>query len=238
MLRESLMKIDLNFDTADLTFLTCATGKYLNFIDPFIFFAKRSNPNCHIEIFVSDPNLMKKYPNVTFNSLPNGKADTLRYIVEPTNKTKYTYITDIDILYTELVCPFHLIYMKNEFTFSNIVRTNKTNRMSGLHFVLTDQWYFDTKQARSEANVNGQDENELYKIVKKTYPQINLSSGLGSRPVHGIHCSFGRAIYKVPGWEITAQKLAYFDDALKESPKFCEWFYTNVANKILKNQDI
>lgn len=229
------MKYNLNFDTSDLTFLTACDKKYLNFIEPYVYFADLSNPGCHFEIFVPDKSEVKtNNPNVTFNNLPNGHSDVLRYIVEPTKPTRYTYITDIDILHTELVQPFHINFIeKTGNTFSNVKRTNKNERMSGLHFVETDKWYKDTEKARGDASKTGQDEHTLYKIIKQAYPNAILSESLMNRPVHGIHCSVGRTIYDIPGWEVTSQRLAFFNEALKNSPEFNNWFTINVTNKLL-----
>ncbi len=233
------MQVNLNFNTNELTFLTCADGKYLQFIEPFIYFARKSNPDCHIEFFVPDSYTPSTtHVNVTFNVLPNGRADTLRFIVEPTHKTKYTYITDIDILYTELVCPYHLIQMETEgHTFSNIQRTNRKDRLSGLHFVNTELWYRDTMQARKQANPNVQDENVLYNIVKQTYPHATLKQGTAYRPVHGIHCSLNRPDIR-DGWELTGQKLIYFLEAIQDAPDFGEWFQNNVTQRLVEATQI
>lgn len=228
-----------NCNENDVTFLTCIDSYYNNFVLPFCYFANNSNPGCNIEIFAKNLEHIdqEKLPeNANLYSLPTGEADTLRYILSPKKQTKYTYITDIDILHTEKVIPFHLDIMHTyNTTFSNIVRTNKKNRLSGLHFVETEKWYNDTQTARKKANVNGQDENELYKITKITYPNFQIPQGLWARPVHGIHCSLGRQNIYDPslGWELNSQRLEFFKKVLNESPDFGEWFNNKVTKRII-----
>jgi len=195
------MRYTLDYNTADLTFLSCCNGHYLNFVEPFIYFAKKSNPGCKIELFVPQPEIFKKQKDVIFHKLPKGRADVLRYIVEPTTNTKHTYICDIDIMHTEHVQPFHILHMEEtNLPFSNIYRTNKIDRLSGLHFVESEKWYAETKSARSKAPIKGQDETILHNITRETYPNAVFSEGLSKRPIHGIHVSVGRPIYDIPGW--------------------------------------
>jgi len=214
-------------ETPRITFLTCCDEKYLHFVEPFIHFANKSNPGSIFEIFVPQPKLMKKEENVYFHQLPPGNPATLRFILEPQlNKTNYTYITDIDILITETVSFFHINHMKDR-SFSNVVREKKgeTERLTGLHFVKNDPWYRDTKVARELSNPYEHDETVLYQIVKSVYPDVNLDRGLSNRPVHGIHCSHNRKkIFGIPGWEIDSQRLSYFQETIKSSPRFSDKF--------------
>mgnify|MGYP000090569126 CR=1 FL=1 len=231
------MKFSLDYDTSDLTFFSCCDGHYLNFVEPFIYFAKKSNPGCKIELYVTDPDKFRSQENVTFNRLPKGRADVLRYILEPIEKTQHTYICDIDIMHTEHVQPFHLLHMQEtNLTFSNIYRTNKVNRLSGLHFVETSSWYSDTALARSKAPIKGQDETILHDITRASYPDVKFSLGLSKRPIHGIHVSVGRPIYDIPGWEVTSDKLTYFKETIEESGEFNPWFTENVVNKLLPSK--
>lgn len=235
------MKYSLSFDPSDLTFVVTANNNYNFFIEPFIAFCNESNPGCNIEVWTDKPeDFNYTNSNVKINLLPtNYHVATYRYIVEPSFKTKYTYISDIDIMHTELVQPFHLLHMQETgLPFSNIRRTNKgrTTRMSGLHFVKTEEWFLKTKPIRDIVTPNGQDEEMLFQIVDSVYDMNKVSKGLSNRPVHGIHCSVGRTprkLYASVGWEITSQKVAFFENVIKKYGVFNKFFETNVCEPLL-----
>jgi len=235
------MKYNLNFDTSDLTFLTTANKSYLNFIKPFIKFCQESNPGCKIEIWVDDlKKVSKTSQNVIIHQLPpQHHVATFRYLTEPKNKTPYTYITDIDIMHTELVQPFHLVQMqKTGLPFSNIRRDKKgrTNRLSGLHFVQTDLWYQQTKNVRNNIDIKGHDEQMLFEIASTVFNINQVPDGLANRPVHGIHCSTEgkpRDPYSKLGWEITSQKLSFFSNIIKKYGTFNEYFEKQVCEPLL-----
>jgi len=235
------MKYNLSFDTADLTFVTTASNSYINFVEPFITFCKESNPCCKIEIWVDNPNKVSfDITDVKIHQLPdNYNVATYRYIAEPTFDTKYTYITDIDIMHTEFVQPFHLWHMNStDLPFSNVRRDDKgrTDRMSGLHFVKTSEWYTATKQTRKNIEPTGQDEQMLLEIASSLFDINAISSGLANRPVHGIHCSTEgkpRDPYAKLGWEITSQKVAYFKNVILKHGVFNEYFKTKVCIPLL-----
>lgn len=235
------MQYDFSFDTKDLTFLTTCNGAYHNFVAPFIHFCKVSNPGCKIEIWAEKPDTLKflNVPNVKIHQLPlEYHVATYRYIAEPTHRTKHTYITDIDIMHTELVQPFHLQHMKETgLCFSNIQRIKKgeVGRLSGLHFVETDTWYDLTSRIRSEIEPKGEDERMLFDIAGSICQIEKVSKGLSKRPIHGIHCSAGRnarAPYSSKGWEITSQKLDILREEILKVGMFNEWFETNVCSKL------
>lgn len=235
------MKQSLSFDTAELTFVVTANNNYNFFIEPFIAFCNESNPGCNIEIWTDKPkDFDYSNNNVKINLLPsNYHVATYRYILEPSIKTKYTYISDIDIMHTELVQPFHLLHMQQtSLPFSNIRRANKgrTNRMSGLHFIETEEWYSKTKAIREHISPTGQDEEMLFQIVNSAYDISKVSQGLSNRPVQGIHCSVGgkpRKPYASVGWEITSQKIAFFENVVKKYGVFNTFFEHNVCEPLL-----
>lgn len=240
------MKYSLSFDPSDLTFAVTANNNYNFFIEPFIAFCNESNPGCNIEVWTDKPeDFNYTNSNVKINLLPtNYHVATYRYVVEPSFKTKYTYISDIDIMHTELVQPFHLLHMKETgLPFSNIRRTNKgrTTRMSGLHFVESEEWYSKTKTIRENIATNGQDEEMLFKIVDSTFDMNKVSCGLSKRPVQGIHCSVAqnpRKPYASVGWEITSQKIAFFENVIKKHGVFNSFFETNVCAQLMDQKTI
>ncbi len=220
----------------NLTFLVCADGEYKNFVWPFVFFARLSNPGAKIEICLDDVSGFSGCDWLNFVSLGKGRPDVFRFCHEPGFDTEFVYICDIDILHTEDVVSFHLGAL-TENSFDNVERTNRAQRMSGLHFVRRHEWYKRTREARRVANIFGQDENELHKIVKTAYPSTRLKQGLALRPVHGIHCSLGRGIYGVPGWELTSQRLALFQAVVGKGVWFGDWFDKKVTN-LLSNDKL
>lgn len=227
----------LNFDINELTIVSTANNEYLNFIEPFITFCNESNPKCNIELWADEPesfNYEKK--NIKIHKLPKQyNAATYRYILEPTFNTKYVYISDIDIMHTEYIQPFHLMHMQEtNLPFSNVRRNNKgrTHRMSGLHFVEKDTWYKKTKTIRNIIEPNGQDEEMLFKIVSEVFDIEKVSKGLANRPIHGIHCSVAgkpRNPYSSLGWEITSQKLAFFENVIRKHGTFNRYFEEKVC---------
>jgi hypothetical protein len=228
----------VSFDPRDLTFITTANNLYVNFVEPFIYFCKISNPGCKIEIWVDDLNAVSKIndPDVRIHQLPNTHhVATYRYILTPTWETNYYYITDIDIMHTEFVQPFHLMLMQETgLPFSNIIRNKKGQytRMSGLHFVKS-QWYEDTKNIRPRIEPKGQDEEMLYQIANSIYDLGKVTRGLANRPVQGIHCSVGRNPRDKQSWELTSQRSAYFVDAILKRGTFNPWFEEKVCRPLI-----
>lgn len=204
----------------NLTFFTVASNKYNNFILPYIYFANKYNPNSKFEIIINNNKIQqnilegKDYlistlnnPNILIKQnifdLPTA---SLRFLLEPTTISMYTYIGDIDIMICEKILDFH----KNNL-FDNIYHNatrkyiNKSNFLSGLHFVKTIDYYNKTRNIRnnilnnhiSMREFNG-DENLLYEICKRSNININQNSGESTelfnlnRPIHGMHLSLNR----------------------------------------------
>lgn len=69
--------------------------------------------------------------------------NSVRFVSEPKIKDDYTYINDIDIIVLDK--NFYLGHIKNlkerNMIYDNIVRPNNKERLSGLHFVKTDEYY-------------------------------------------------------------------------------------------------
>ena len=99
----------------NINFMTSAKGEYyLNCVVPFIFFSLLSEENAHVEIVMEDvASFNKKYQeellaisqyNSNFLireptvSNSNNRGDSLRFYEVPIISSKYTYITDIDVL--------------------------------------------------------------------------------------------------------------------------------------------
>lgn len=203
-----------------LNIFTCCNNEYRNFIPIFILSNLYHNKNTFVEICtdsLSDIDIKNSlhylsglYPNkflvhkVSFdrimlenkhyNIIPN----TVRFITTPKAKTKYVYISDIDIISLEHeICDLHLNHMEDEnIPYSNIVRpysdNQKYRRLTGLHFTPYDNYYpipqYD--DLIREGIFTRSDEAFLYELVKKRFNNINEKTQW--RPVHGIHVSPNR----------------------------------------------
>lgn len=238
------MQYTVTFDTSDLTFITTANNLYINFAEPFVHFCKVSNPGCKIELWVDNVDAIAhlREQNVRIHQLPTDyHVATYRYIVTPTFKTKHYYITDIDIMHTELIQPFHILQMqKTGLPFSNVVREKKgersAERLSGLHFV-KDEWYEKTKNIRPSIEPKGQDEEMLYQIASKAYDIKAIPRGLGNRPVQGMHCSVGRNPREKIAWELTSQRVAYIKEhVIKSTTTFNKFFEQKVIRPLLSDK--
>lgn len=151
--------------------------------------------------------------------------NSVRFISEPIIKDTYTYISDIDIISFER--NFYNIHInemnKNNLVYDNIVRIN-TNKLSGLHFVLTNYQYpLNLKELKTDIN----DEELLLNICKDKYI---INKELTFRPVHGIHMSLNRpsVTYKdgIPGW-----------DAYKWKNDWLEFIQTDIYKNIEQSFD-
>lgn len=194
----------------NLTFLYTVFGAHKQFVLPFIWFANKYNPLSRFEIhFVNDTitNNLKNGLDILKDSgidvaFIEDKSSlytsmNYRWILEPKEKTPYTYIGDIDIMICEDICPFHINKMKEEKTIiDNVLRNNK-KQMSGLQFVSTNEYYGATKKSRSlkrnrEAILDN--ENFLLNILKES--KIKIPSH-DIRPIHGQHVSLNRRPFKM-----------------------------------------
>lgn len=235
------MKYITAFDTSDLTFITTANFAYVNFVEPFIHYCRLSNPGCYIEIWVDNLDSVKhitRDSKLKIHQLPSEyHVATYRYILTPTFDTPFYYITDVDIMHTEFVQPFHLLEMqRTSLPFSNIIRhakPGKPRRLSGLHFV-KKKWYNDTRAVRARTEPRGQDEEMLFEIADSVYNMSMVPRGLGHRPVHGMHCSVGKNPRDKIAWELTSQRVAYIqEETLRSNTVFNDWFAEKVLRPLL-----
>lgn len=209
-----------------LNVFTCCNGVYKEFIPLFILSNLYHNEEVSVEIGVDETtsNLSKsldilnlKYKNkflvrkVTFNrhfvngELFNFFPNTVRFFTPPVFKSKYVYISDVDIINLQSdICSIHVKNMeKTKLPYSNIVRPTK-NRLSGLHFTPYENYYpIPEFNDLIKKGVIG-DENFLYELVKKRYPNFNYEETY--RPVHGIHVSLNRTPVGKLGWGMSGWK--------------------------------
>lgn len=201
----------------ELLFFTAVDNGYQDFIPLYVYFANKYNPNSKFEFLVKNlttnfQELINNF-NKQFNvnillrnfNYENIKANQLRFLEEPKTKCTYTYIGDIDIFINENILPFHINQIKEFNTiYSNCLRYPATiNRMSGLHFVKTNEYYTQTKTIRNnymqliiDKKINFGDEILLNNIMCELNTYIikakDITDFLLKRPIHGIHISLNR----------------------------------------------
>lgn len=197
-----------------LNIFTCCNGIYKDFIPLFVLSNLFHNDNCTVEVGVDNSNYSKikesldilnnsykdkfmiydvNFGNqivnkINCNTIPN----TVRFFTTPKIKSKYVYISDVDIITLEK--NFSEIHIKNMertgLPYSNVVRPS-SNRLTGLHFTPYENYYpIPNYTNLCKKNILYHDEVFLYELVKKRYPNFKLDETF--RPVHGIHVSLNR----------------------------------------------
>jgi len=239
----------------ELNIFTCCDGVYKDFIPLFILSNLYHNDNCIVEVGVDRSNYsnIKKSLDILNNLYKdkfvlydvkfgyqkiNGKScnsisNTIRFFTTPKIKTNYVYISDVDII--NLQKNFINIHIENMgrtgLPYSNIVRPS-SNRLSGLHFTPYENYYpIPDYSDLCEKNILLHDEVFLYELVKKRYPNFNLSETF--RPVHGIHVSLNREPAGKLGWGMNGWKDQWIDFRKSEVFLLLEPTFTEmIKNKI------
>lgn len=215
-----------------LTVFTTADARYVEFAPLFAASVLWSNPEAQVEIVIPegcpvpdmlpvitrwpDRLVMRKHPWLQSEEMAN--YGTYRWLIEPMLRSKYLYISDIDIIVLQNIMALHLGKMKEwGLPYSNMVRTG-TKRMTGLHFTEHDalhphRWALPTANIRSR-----NDEEVLFDIVTGHGHALPPEQ---YRPVPGIHISPNRAPrpslrdgQNIPGWGVEdhAEAFATFRD--------------------------
>ena len=219
-------------DRYPLTVFTTADARYAEFAPLFAASVLWSNPEARVEIVIPegcpvpdmlpiitrwpDRLVMRKHQWLQNEDMAN--YGTYRWLIEPMLRSKYLYISDIDIITLQNIMDLHLGKMKEwGLPYSNMVRTG-TKRMSGLHFTEYDALH-PHRWALPTANIsNRNDEEVLFDIVTghgHALPPEHY------RPVPGIHMSPNREPWPqevndriIPGWGIEehAERFSAFRD--------------------------
>lgn len=197
-------KTDMNFD---LCVLAYADINYYIFVIPYIYFCLKYNKNTIVEILLDDKNLFEKenenaikymdeiFPNRFILSQSKKFRDVLpnsvRFLEQPTNKTKYVYIGDIDLLIFESILDVHLDLIRdNSLDFSNVIRKN-SKRLTGLHFIEYDKMY--PLPYLEDIDLSHTNDEELLYIIMERKGRT-LPVGFKKRPLLGVHFSLNRTI--------------------------------------------
>jgi hypothetical protein len=212
---------------------THSNAPYGHFVLPFIYFALMADESYSVEVWACDSDVHKSgvdWLNEEFGDRAllvetnSARPNESRFRFPPRTRTAYTYISDIDILTLDPhIREWHVGNLDDR-CFSNAIRKPETweklPRLSGLMFVLTDEWYAATEQAR-RAEWEGSDEMVLAQIAFSVFPEsrAQLERKPWARPVHGIHMSMQREPDGSPHWEITSRWI----QALKRMEKHKTW---------------
>ena len=239
----------------NINFLAFAINKkkgpdYEEFLIPFTFFALMHNKKSHVEIIVVNPEeFIKKYckeilelkkinknflirkPQHKLNKhLPN----TYRFFEVPTVKSKYTYISDIDIMYLENIVPKYLADWPSKIPYHNILRSKKSVRLTGVMMVKTKKFYTNAfKKCQNKyykKNCRKNDEVILGEMCQKIHglPDNNFRY----RPIFGIHFSPNRGPNKRMQLATTN---VYNDKFINIADKYDDLFNYPCFQMLMKN---
>jgi len=212
-------------DNKELCFVAYCDLVYQKYVPYYVYFCNRAYPESKIKIFLdceidkslrSSFDLVSKNSNVsfydnTFKDIPHSitKLKASRFLLDSSyfKDIKYIYIGDIDLFISKekiSLLEQHLIHCnETSLCYSNAVRDLDYNRLTGLHFIKTDEYfekmdaiitkYYEALRAES-LSVSDQhkgclDEMMLYKMVEEAncgFPKNYF------RPHHGLHIGVWR----------------------------------------------
>lgn len=226
-------------------FYTHADARYGHFVLPFMYFALMADASYSVEVWSVDYDRHMagvEWLNEVFGDralivkTDTRRPNESRFRFPPRTRKPYTYISDVDILTLDPhVMEWHVGNLDNR-CFSNAIRIpaphEKLPRLTGLMFVVSDEWYSATADAR-KVKYTGSDEMVLAQIAFSAFPETRaqLERKPWARPVHGIHMSPARDPIAAGGvdWEITSRWL----HSLKRIEKDKTWsrFWELTDNK-------
>jgi hypothetical protein len=144
------------------------------------------------------------------------------YYLLPIYKCDYTYIGDIDILINENILDFHIEQMnKFQTIWDNQQRLNDLTKITGLHFIKSNEWYEKTIKSRikylnpkNSHYIN--DEAILKNIIWESKLNSKFDDTLRKRPLHGLHLSLNRVPFTDKmTFPIDLYKSMFMDDFLQ-----------------------
>lgn len=242
-----------------INFFTSCTGPYKMFVYPYISSILINVPNSFVEIIVDDLSFFKK-DDITklkdiFNNrflirnyrselkgwerniLSNLQTNAIRFLELPTIECDSTYIGDIDMIILDSDIEDNHIKHCNilNLPYSNVKRIGQ-NRLSGLHFVKTKEYYNKiTKEYLNNlvSDINNgsipfnSDECLLFDMMSSTFG-VPTKEQFGEhskpdelsyvyRPVHGFHTSLNRVPLNTVGWEITFDRISKYDKMINSN---------------------
>lgn len=208
-----------NRETA-LNFFAAGVGEHEKFLPLFAVFALKNHHNSTVEIVVKSAEAFRVLYNAELNWLSRrfGEAsycvrefskvnmqrtpykNTWRFLEVPKLKAEYTYIGDVDILFTEDVLQSKRVLQMQHFQlpYSDVIRAG-TKKLTGLLMVRTQEYFNDALlRAQKDTNAHGNDEEFLYRMISNSghrLPSVDSRDYFAHyRPVHGLHLSLNRGL--------------------------------------------
>ncbi len=228
---------------------------YEKFVIPFIFFPLVTNSDVKVEVliknydsFITDNEdaisllelwfpkrfLIRSLEGEYFNVIPCGS--TARFYLQPQLKSKWTKITDVDIMHIEggVVSEFERLEQEHPQNAYFALKRPESNKLSGTMCVKTDafytrEWEYHVEQYIEDVWTNNKytqkkppfnephyyyDEFVNYDLVIPVHglPEKVKQNDLAMRPIQGIHMSLNRPAYAppwqpdFPDWGITPER--------------------------------
>lgn len=199
-----------------LTVFTSANRGYHPFIIPYLSSVLSHNKGSAVELVVEDVDHFKTQNSKALALISDAFSEgsfllrsgdfqkvgshAIRFMEEPTIQSDYVYIGDIDVLVLSEIPPIHLKQMeKTGLPFSNLLRQDNPQRLTGLHFTRRDAHY--PLPSVEIPTGHGWDEVMLTRQVEaKGHSTANAIGA--ARPMHGPHLSLRRAPLNPVGWDI------------------------------------
>ena len=193
--------------TAPLVVWAAADAPYWAFVPLFTWSVLHSNPAARVAVDVDDLDAFRRVHGAALEHLDDrtaGRIDLVghgrsgfparvrRFVIAPPEPATFTYITDVDLVFTEDVLAQHLpVLRRTGLDFNNIVRdpTAARPRLTGLHLTRTDA-HFPTRPPRDLRLDRVNDEHLLWRLVADRHPTMPDLVSLGAtRPLPGLHVS-------------------------------------------------
>jgi hypothetical protein len=150
-----------------VNFLAVASGSYISYLVPYIYFALRQNASYFVEAVVFEDEgygiplasfqlLWTLYPNRFIVRSPKASCwprlkthlvrNSVRFCEVPVTPSKYTYIGDVDIYLSDFSAVTYLqhsAYLGKPYSnsFRNTSLPRQEWRLTGLHFVISNDYY-------------------------------------------------------------------------------------------------
>lgn len=224
--------------------MTFASGEYyLNCAVPFIFFSLLSEKSAHVELIVRDVNKFnKKYQRelsairqyndnflIRQPTCTRSGVNSLRFFEIPTVDSKYTYITDIDVLNLDQCVSLYEEFWPVDLCYNNILRPTSQPKLSGIHMCRTREFYSKEYKdiLRSTPETNN-DESILGQMCQTVHGLPSKEHNF--RPILGVHFSSNRGPEKRLPLRVMSIYKNMFIDASKQ---YSELFEFDVFKNLL-----
>jgi hypothetical protein len=240
----------------DINFLAYAYDKnkndltYNSFLIPFTFFALLNNDNSHVEIIVKNPEyfkkifkkelellqkfnnnfIIRKYQYKINHHIPN----TYRFFERPVVESKYTYISDIDIMYLDKnITSLYEKKWPQNLPYNNMLRYKNNVRLTGVFMVKNNEYYtdnfFNIQNKYYKNHKRDNDEIILGKMCREVHGLPNFNHRF--RPIYGIHFSPNRGTNKEMNLRTTKN---YYDIYMEIKSNHEEFFKFKIFQKLTK----